>query len=287
MALREKSLKQIFFTTLPAFSFFLPFIWMLVFFIAPLLMLWIYSFLSRGIYGGIEWTWTLDNYLRVLDPLYLKIIFNSFWLSLETTFLALLLGLPFAITMTLVSKRLRLMLTILIVLPFLSNFLIRTFAIKSVLAPNGWFAMTLSFLNLVPDGSSLSTGALAVHMGMLTNYLPLMVLPLFVGMQKFDFSLIEAARDLGAGPATAFFKVFLPNIKTPILAGCMMVFIPCLGEFVIPDLLGGAKVQTLGKVVSEQFLKTRDWPFGAALTLILIYILLVCSFIENKGKRTK
>lgn len=144
-----------------------------------------------------------------------------------------------------------------------------------------WFLLEKLELNFLVQ--FLQSGPVAVQVGMFTNYLPLMVLPLFVGFEKFDFTLIEAAKDLGTSSMGAFFKVFIPNVKSTILTSALMVFIPCLGEFVIPDLLGGAQVQTMGKLISEQFLKTRDWPFGSSLAILMLLLLLLPLFKENKS----
>ncbi len=256
-------------------SLFIPAIWFIAFFALPLGVLFIYSFLTKGVYGGVEWTPTLANYVRLFDALYLKVFLNSFGLALQTTLFCLALGVPLAFWIVQARQEVRPLLLFLIVLPFLSNFLVRTYAIKGLLGQNGWILNTLQFLSLVPEDTSLSQGFWAVAIGLITNYLPLMTLPLYIGFEKFDFSILEAAKDLGAGPFYSFFRVFLPNVKSSLSSACFMVFVPALGEFLIPDLLGGAQIQTVGKVVSEQFLKTRDWPFGAALTFAMMILLLL------------
>lgn len=264
----------------------LPLGWFVTFFVLPLGMLFFYSFLTKGIYGGVEFKFTLSNYARLFDALYLKVFLNSFILALSTTSLCLVLGLPLAFWMVQVPKRLRALLLFLIVLPFLSNFLVRTYAIKGLLGEGGWVLNLLQWLKLVSPEASLSQGFFAVGMGLITNYLPLMVLPLYIGFEKFDFSILEAAKDLGASPLRSFFRVFLPNVKTSLSSACFMVFVPALGEFLIPDLLGGAQVQTVGKVVSEQFLKTRDWPFGAALTFAMMLLLFLSLMKSDKTGET-
>lgn len=256
----------------------IPGSWFLIFFIAPLSMLLLYSFLTKGVYGGVEWTLTFSNYARLLDSLYLKVFLNSFLLATQTTGLCLILGVPLAFWIVQARKELRPLFLFLIVLPFLSNFLVRTYAIKGLLGHQGWILNVLHWMQVVPEDTSLSQGFWAVAIGLITNYLPLMTLPLYIGFEKFDFSILEAAKDLGAGPLRSFFLVFLPIVRSSLHSACFMVFIPALGEFLIPDLLGGAQVQTVGKVVSEQFLKTRDWPFGAALTfgmMILLFLPLI------------
>lgn len=256
----------------------IPGSWLLAFFVAPLSVLLIYSFLSKGVYGGVEWIPTFGNYARLFDSLYLKVFFNSFILASFTTGLCLFLGIPLAFWMIQVRPKFRLLLLFLVVLPFLSNFLVRTYAIKGLLGQEGWLLEILHWFKIVPEDISLGQGLPAVAVGLITNYLPLMTLPLFIGFEKFDFTILEAAKDLGAGPLRSFFMVFLPNVKGSLYSAAFMVFVPALGEFLIPDLLGGAQVQTVGKVVAEQFLKTRDWPFGAALTFSLMLLLFLSLF---------
>lgn len=260
----------------------LPGSWLVVFFFAPLSLLLLYSLLTKGIYGGIEWDLTLNNYTRLFDTLYLRVFLNSFLLALQTTLLCLFLGVPLAFWILQVRARFRPLLLFLIVLPFLSNFLVRTYAIKGLLGHEGWLLGLLQWLHVVPLDMSLSQGFSAVAIGLITNYLPLMTLPLYIGFEKFDFSILEAAKDLGASPLRSFFLVFLPNVKSSLYSASFMVFVPALGEFLIPDLLGGAQIQTIGKVVAEQFLKTRDWPFGAALTFSLMLVLFVSLFRSKK-----
>lgn len=265
----------------------LPFVWMLTFFIAPLLIVAVYSFLQKGVYGGIEWQFQIENFIRIGSPLYLKVFANSFALAIKTTLVCLFFGVPLAFYITLTPKHLRPLMIFFIILPFLSNFLIRTYATKNLLAYSGllhpiWvFLEKQQFKGLIDFFQANNT---AVQFGMISNYLPLMVIPLYVGFEKFDFALFEAAKDLGANSFVAFFKIFLPNAKAPLLSASLMVFIPCLGEFIIPDLLGGAQTQTLGKLISEQFLKTRDWPFGSALAILLISILAISQFLEIYSK---
>lgn len=265
----------------------LPLVWMVIFFFAPISILACYSFLTRGTYGGIDWIFTIENYTRLFSNLYFQVILNSLFLSFKTTLVCILFGVPIAFSIVLASRKVRPLLIFLVVLPFLSNFLIRTYAIKNMLSENGllrFFWNALDKLLLVDMIQYFHSGSFAVQIGMFTNYLPLMVLPLFVGFEKFDFTLIEAAKDLGSSSMGAFFKVFIPNVKSTIITSALMVFIPCLGEFVIPDLLGGAQVQTIGKLISEQFLKVRDWPFGSSLAILMLFLLIIPILIENSKK---
>lgn len=260
------------------FFLLLPFTWLVVFFFGPVSILAIYSLLNRGTYGGVDWVFNLENYLRLISPLYFQVLINSILLSTKTTLLCMIFAIPLAFTIVLSSKKVRPLFIFLVVLPFLSNFLIRTYAIKNLLSEYGFLSFIWNLLKQLKCTDFilfLQSGPFAVQLGMFTNYLPLMVLPLFVGFEKFDFTLFEAAKDLGASSIGAFFKIFIPNVKSTIITSAMMVFIPCLGEFVIPDLLGGAQVQTIGKLISEQFLKTRDWPFGSSIAIIMLILLLI------------
>ena len=171
--------------------------------------------------------------------------------------------------------KLRNALLTLVVIPFWTNFVVRAYAIKVLLAewgPINHLGLALGIINAPID---LGNRELAVWFGMVTNYLPFMVLPLYVSMEKLDFSLLEAARDLGATPIRTLWNVLVPLTRPGIVTGVIFVFTPALGEFVIPDLLGGARTMLIGNLITEQFLKTRDWPFGAALSFLLICVVMV------------
>lgn len=248
--------------------------WMLWFLLVPLCIVALYSVSKKGMYGGVVHELTFENFVRAGDPLYLRVFWNSLKLAIFTTVSCLLIGYPMAYVMATARRSLRSILLVLVVVPFWTNFVVRAYAIKLLLsesgpinalaAATGWFTGTLISSN----------GPLAVWLGMVTNYLPFMVLPLYVSLEKFDFSLLEAARDLGARPRDRLFKVLLPLTRPGIVSGVIFVFTPALGEFVIPDLLGGARTYLIGNLVTEQFLKARDWPFGSALSMLLIVIVL-------------
>jgi spermidine/putrescine transport system permease protein len=240
------------------------FFWFAFFMIVPLLAVLAYSFAERGTYGGIEFSSGLDfsNYTRAFDPIYVGVFVRSLKLATITSLSCLLIGYPMAYVMATALPRFRNMLMVLIVIPFWTNFVVRTYALKSLFAEDSPIGKLLPF---VFSGSSF-----AVWFGMVTNYLPFMVLPLYVAIEKFDFMLLEAASDLGAPPVARFFKILVPLTRRGIMTGLLFVFSPALGEFVIPDLLGGARMMLVGNLITEQYLKARDWPFGSALSLILI-----------------
>ncbi|WP_374001577.1 ABC transporter permease [Bdellovibrio bacteriovorus] len=249
-------------------------LWFAVFILLPLLIVVVVSFATRGTYGGVEWAWTLQNYARAFSPRYLGIFFESFQLALVTTVVCLVVGVLISWSMATASAKLRQIYLMAMVLPFLTNLVIRIYAVRMFVGAEGPLQTGLTILGVPFDPYALTQNKVLVLYGMVTTYLPFMVLPLYGAFEKFDFSLVEAAQDLGAGIWKILFSVILPNLKTALWAGSLLVFIPSLGEYVIPDLLGGAKNMLYGNLITEQFLKSRDWPFGAALSVLMMVLLL-------------
>jgi spermidine/putrescine transport system permease protein len=206
----------------------------------------------------------------------LRIFANSLKLASLTAFCCLLIGYPMAYVMATASARIRSFLLILVILPFWTNFVIRAYAIKVLFGDYGPMNYLLMKLGLTSEPISFGNNDWSVWFGMVTNYLPFMVLPLYVALEKFDFPLIEAAKDLGASSWKVLWRILFPMTKPGIVTGFIFVFTPALGEFVIPDLLGGSRTMLIGNLITEQFLKTRDWPFGAALSILVILIVMVC-----------
>jgi len=250
-----------------------PLAWYVLFLGAPLLIVVATSFASRGLYGGLEWSFSLANYSRSFDRLYLAILIQSFLLSIGTTAACFLLGFPVAYSMATASSRMRNILVMLLAIPFLTNLVIRICALKAFTSFDGPLATLLTFAHIEFDPYLLSQNGYLVAFGMVSTYLPLMVFPLYAALEKFDFTLVEAAEDLGATFPQVCARVVIPSLKPAVLSGILLVFIPAMGEFLIPDLLGGAKVMLAGNLVSEQFLKARDWPFGSALSALLMILL--------------
>ena len=250
-------------------------LWWVWFLVMPIGFVLIYSLLQRGAYGEIIWNLTVDNYRRALDPLYFQVFVKSMLLTCVTTLFCLVLGLPLAYTMATASKRLRPLLISLLMLPFLTNFIVRVYAIRLILGSEGPINAVLVASGVVTQPLIMTDTLFAVAVGMLANYLPFMTLPIYVVLEKMDFSLLEAAADLGARRLTILTRVILPISMPGILSGTLLVFVPVLGEYMIPDLLGGAKTMLLGNLITEQFLRLRDWPFGAALAMLLILVMLV------------
>lgn len=261
-------------------------LWFAVFILLPFLIVVVVSFATRGTYGGIEWAWTLQNYSRAFSPTYLGIFFESFQLALVTTLICLVTGVLISWAMATASPQLRQVYLMAMVLPFLTNLVIRIYAIRMFVGAEGPLQAGLTVLGLPFNPYALTQNKVLVLYGMVTTYLPFMVLPLYGAFEKFDFSLVEAAQDLGAGIWKILFSVILPNLKTALWAGALLVFIPSLGEYVIPDLLGGAKNMLYGNLITEQFLKSRDWPFGAALSVLMMVLLLgMAALFRLRGAR--
>lgn len=257
-------------------------IWFIVFLLIPLLIVAAFSFATRGTYGGVAWILTANNYVRVFEPVYLGIFLQSVKLAALTAIICLVLAYPMAWAISAASMKWRSFFVAALAIPFLMNLIIRVYAVKLFTGMDGPLQATLSVIGLPFDPYALSQNNVLVFYGMVTTYLPFMVFPLYAAMEKFDFSLIEAAQDLGASQIRILFQVIIPNTKVAAVSGFTLVFVPCLGEFVIPDLLGGAKSMLTGNLITEQFLKTRDWPFGAALSVVLIFLLLVTPVVLRK-----
>ena len=252
---------------------------MIVFFLIPLVSIFVYSFAERGTYGDIQWNFTLKNYGQSLDPLYLGILWRSILTGIISTGMCLLIGYPFAYYLARYRPRGRNLLLLLVIVPFWTNFLIRTYAWMLILRTEGVLNAILgAFFPNAPTVELLNT-PIAVQIGLIYGYLPFMILPLYASLEKFDRTLIDAAKDLGASGWKAFIKVTLPLSIPGIAAGSVLVFIPTVGAFITPDLLGGGKVDYIGNVIERQFKTARDWPFGSALSFLLMGIVLAATVI--------
>ncbi|CUH96260.1 Spermidine/putrescine transport system permease protein PotB [Propionispora sp. 2/2-37] len=252
-----------------------PFVvWMTVFLTAPLLLVLIVSFCQRSAYGEIQYVFTLANYSRMLDPLFLNIGWSSFIVSLATTVLCLVLGYPFAYFIARAPKRYRIFLLMLTIIPFWTNSLVRTYAWIMLLRTEGIINSYLLALGFVDKPLAMLYNQEAVLLGMVYTLFPFMVLPLYASIEKMDRTYLEAAADLGANPVYSFFKVTLPLTLPGIVAGSLLVFVPTLGYFFIPDLMGGSKIMLISNMIKNQFLTARDWPFGSALSIVLIVLTL-------------
>lgn len=257
-------------------------IWMVAFFLVPLLLVFAVSFMTRGQYGDIQHTVTGSNYVRLISPMYLKIFWDSLIISLLTTIACLFMGYPFAYIIAGMPRRFRPILMMLIILPFWTNSLVRTYAWIILLRTEGIINTYLMSFGIIHEPLKLLYNSGAVLVGMLYIMFPFMVLPIYTSVEKLDRTLLEAASDLYASPAKVFLKVTLPLTKPGIMAGCLLVFVPTLGLFFIPDLMGGSKIILISNLIKNQFLTARDWPFGTAISVVLIVVMLIIISIYTK-----
>lgn len=263
-------------------------LYLIFFFVIPLGIVFVYSFLRRGVYGQLIWEFNLQNYVRVVDPLYLGILWRSLVMALGNTLLCLLLAYPFAYYLArMENKRNRNLLLVFVMIPFWTNFLIRTYAWRVILSNDGPINSFLLTLGIISDPLPMLFSTFAVMVGLLYGYLPFMVLPLYAAIDRIDFSLVEAAQDLYASGWQAFRKVVFPLSLPGVIAGSILVFIPSLGAFVTPDLLGGAKTVMIGNLIQSQFLTARDWPFGSSFSVLLMLAVLIATIVYfRQGGRT-
>jgi spermidine/putrescine transport system permease protein len=244
-------------------------LWMALFFAAPLAIVCAYSFLTRGDYGGVEPPWTFESFTRFADPLYLGILWRSVWIASLATVLCALLGFPLALFISRAGRRKNLYLQ-LVLLPFWTSFLVRTYAWLFILRDTGLINTVLLRLHVIASPIELLYNDRAVLLGLVYNFLPFFVLPMYATLERLDPALLEAASDLGARPFATLWRVIIPVSAPGIVAGSVLVFIPCLGAYLTPDLLGGGKTVMLGNLVQNQFTTARDWPFGSAASLVLM-----------------
>jgi spermidine/putrescine transport system permease protein len=249
-------------------------LWLGAFFAVPLLIMLVYSFMPRGIYGGVAPGFTLEHYRRFFDPLYLDILRRTFVLSVACTVLCLIIGYPMAYAIAR-SARWKNLLLFLVVLPFWTSFLVRTYAMIFLMRDTGLVNSLLMALGITDHPVTILYTEGAVMAGLVYGLLPFMVLPIYASLEKLDVSLLEAAEVLGARPAARFWRVTFPLSAPGVGAGCLLVFTPALGAFLTPDLLGGAKEMMIGNLVQNQFAAARNWPFGSAASFIVLAVALV------------
>ena len=247
--------------------------WLAVFVLMPNLLVLAASFLGRDESGFINPSFGFGNYLRLFDPIYLQVFGHSLGLALLTTLTCLGLGYPFAYYLAQFRPSLRPVLLTLVIVPFWTNSLVRTYAIRSLLAAKGLVNNALIASGLIDEPVRLLYTRSAVLIGMVYILLPFMILPLYSAIEKLDRRLVEAAADLGAGRLQRFWHVTLPLTLPGVIAGSVLVFMPALGLFYIADVLGGSRNLLVGNFLKDQFLDARDWPFGAAASMVLIGLL--------------
>lgn len=250
--------------------------WFILFGVIPLLLLVITSFLTMDPANLVRFSFSLKAYSQLLiDPSYMIIFIRSVKLALTTTLLCLALGYPFAWYTARMTPKWRTSVLVLLMIPFWTNSLVRTYAMRMVLGTQGILNKALLSLGLIHTPLKMMYTDYAVVAGLFYLMLPFMVLPLYATIEKLDFQLVEAARDLGAGAVNAFTKVIFPLTLPGIMAGCIMVFVPTMGLFYVASLLGGARQLLVGNLIQQQFLNARNWPLGSATSIVLIIFMTV------------
>lgn len=250
-------------------------VWLLLFVVAPMAILLVYSFCTRDDLGRVVFSFTWSNYARVFEPIYLQVLGRSVLYAGITTAICLALGFPVGWFIARQRAVVRNRLLLLVMIPFWTSFLIRTYAWISILKSEGLLNATLLAARVIPEPLEMLYTPAAVMVGLVYAYLPFMILPVYGSAEKLDNALVDAAHDLGAGPVRAFSEVIIPLTWPGITAGTLLVFVPAIGMFAITDLMGGAKVAMIGNVIQSQFTKARNWPFGAALGIVftLLFVL--------------
>ena len=279
-------------------------LWILLFFNLPILIVLFISFVERGRAGGIKLppVYTLDNYIQLFnsctsqfagpecDPfLYLGIFGHSVRIGLVVTFWCILVGYPLSYFISRQKQVWRDALMILVIIPFWTNFLVRTYALKQVLATEGLLNSFLMNTGLIGQPLDLLFNEFAVIVGLVYGYLPFAVLPMYASIEKFDHTLMEAAADLGASPVRAFLKVMLPLTLPGVIAALVLVFVPVVGAFITPDIMGGGKIEMIGTLINRQFGVSRNWPFGASMSLMLMLLVLigVIAYFRSSTEETR
>lgn len=249
--------------------------WLLVLIAIPLLYVMVLSFLTRDGSGNIVMAFTYGNYTKLFNADYLQIYLNSILIAFVTTVVCILLSYPFAYHMANGSKRKKVIMMLLVIIPFWTNSLIRLYGWKTLLGSNGVFNRLLLGAGIVAKPVEMLFNMPSIILGMVYTLLPFMILPVYSTIEKLDKTLLEAAYDLGAGHVKAFFQVTLPLTASGIFAGCIMVFIPALGYFFVSDLMGGGNIMLIGNLIKNQFYTAQNWPLGSALSIVLILVTLL------------
>ncbi len=260
-----------------------------VFFLGPLSIMIVTSFLAPGLYGGVEWTWYPHNYGRILgfadpmfadfDPVYIAIFLRSLRIAALTVIATLLVCYPAAFCISRLSERWKNFCLFLITLPFFASLIVRLFVWVLILRPTGLANDVLLNTGLVAQPLELIYTEGAIILGMVYVFIPFMFMPVYASVEKLDWTLVRASLDLGAGPIRTFWRIILPLTAPGIAGGAVIVFIPALGNFIVPTILGGAKVMMLGNLIEQQFLAARNWPFGSALAMMVMSVMLVLLFV--------
>ena len=261
------------------------FSWLIFFVLIPNLLVLTVSFLTRDGSDFYALPFTLDNYANLFNPLYAQVVWNSLYMSGIATIICLLIGYPFAFMVSKINPKYRPFLLFLVVLPFWTNSLIRIYGMKVFLGVKGVLNTMLMDMGILSEPIRILNTEVAVIIGLVYLLLPFMILPLYSAIEKLDGRLLEAARDLGANAVQRFFRVILPLTMPGIVAGCLLVLLPAMGMFYVADLLGGAKVLLVGNVIKSEFLISRNWPFGSAISIGLTILMTLLIFVYYRANK--
>ncbi|PDZ20291.1 spermidine/putrescine ABC transporter permease PotB [Bacillus cereus] len=259
--------------------------WLLIFFLIPLVFVLGFAFMQRGAYGTVEMQFTLENISRVFDPLYLGTLWETVKIAVITTVICLLIGYPFAYTITIVDRKYRSILLLLATIPFWINFLVRSYAWIVILRSQGLVNTLLLKLGIISEPLNLLYNTPSVILGMVYSLLPFMILPVYAAIEQLDKRKLEAAYDLGATPIKAFWDITVPMTMSGIATGSILVFVSSIGMFVVSDVMGGSKVALIGNVIQNQFLGARDWPFGSALSIIVVLFSVLLIYLYYRATK--
>ena len=255
-------------------------IWLAILFIIPLILIFVYSFYDRGPHGELIPAFSLENYIRAFDPLYARTLWRSFRIAFISTIICLILAWPMAWYMARQSVQAKRWLLFLVIIPFWTNFLVRTYAWIFILRTEGLMNQILLSAGLISSPIDILFTETAVIIGLVYTYLPFMILPIYVSIEKLDHRIVDAAADLGANSWQRFTRILVPLTWPGILAGSILVFVPSIGAFITPDLLGGARTLMVGNLIHNQYLVARDWAFGSALAFILMALILAILMLQ-------
>lgn len=259
--------------------------WLIFFVLIPNLLVLFTSFMTKDSSNLIEFTFSLESYGRLIDPLYSQVLWNSLYMAGIATIICLIVGYPFAFMIAKLPAKYRPFLLFLVVLPFWTNSLIRIYGMKIFLGVKGILNETLLSLGIISEPIRILNTEIAVIIGLVYILLPFMILPLYSSIEKIDGRLLEAAKDLGANAFQRFIKVIIPLTMPGIVAGCLLVLLPAMGMFYVADLLGGAKVLLVGNIIKSEFLVTRNWPFGSAISIALTVLMALMIYVYYRANK--
>jgi len=268
-------------------------LWLMIFLVLPGLILILVSFAGRGAYGELVWEFGLGNYKRLMGygifgwtPDYIVILLRSVWVAFVTTGLAVVLSYPLCFFIARKPERTRYVWLMMVIIPFWTNMVIRTYSWFLILAPELPFAKLAAYFKFISPGMALYPSAFAVYLGMISMFLPFVALPLFSSVERLDWTLVEAAQDLYSSNTRIFMHAILPQTLPGLSVGIILTFVPAMGMFVVPDLLGGAKYMLVGNLIQQQFGASRDWAFGAAISMGLMVLTMVSLYLYRRKNKS-